>query len=368
VAQYKSEVRDGMRVDWDVPVPMEDGVILRADVFRPVAEGSYPVIMSHGPYAKGLSFQDGFPWAWTPLVADHPEVLAGSSGKYQVWETADPEKWVPDGYVCVRVDSRGAGRSPGYLDIFSPREIQDYYECIEWAGTQPWSNGRVGRAAGPPLRRRALPGAVGGVGEDHRPGSFSHQLESPPAHPWRLRGLRPHFLRAQVAGGARPRSHHRVLRRLRGGAAETVLRALPKGRGHGLGDSAAGPAQRPPRGRQFRAAPGTGVAARAHPVDPAPPAPRERDPGRQPPSRHLERGIRGPRRGPDLHHRAVYRGGRDHRARRRPALYLLDNHRPGPLPHPSRAGPGRPGRHLPERTRPGRRSGHGLAPGLSPGH
>jgi predicted acyl esterase len=110
VAQYKSEVRDGMRIDWDVPIPMEDGMILRADVFRPVAEGRYPVIMSHGPYAKGLSFQDGFPWAWTPLVTDHPEVLAGSSGKYQVWETADPEKWVPDGYVCVRVDSRGAGR------------------------------------------------------------------------------------------------------------------------------------------------------------------------------------------------------------------------------------------------------------------
>jgi uncharacterized protein len=35
VAQYKSEVRDGMRIDWDVPVPMEDGVILRADVSRP---------------------------------------------------------------------------------------------------------------------------------------------------------------------------------------------------------------------------------------------------------------------------------------------------------------------------------------------
>jgi predicted acyl esterase len=51
---------------------------------------------------------------------------------------------VPDGYVCVRVDSRGAGRSPGYIDHFSPRETRDFYECIEWAGVQPWSNGKVG--------------------------------------------------------------------------------------------------------------------------------------------------------------------------------------------------------------------------------
>src|SRR6202034_1833790 len=47
-------------------------------------------------------------------------------------------------YVVSRVDSPGAGRSPGYLDIFSPRETRDYYECIEWAAAQPWCTGRVG--------------------------------------------------------------------------------------------------------------------------------------------------------------------------------------------------------------------------------
>lgn len=144
MSEHESEVRDDMRTDWDVPIPMPDGVVLRADVFRPVAEGRYPVIMTHGPYAKGLAFQRGYPGMWQPLASKHPEVLAGSSGKYQNWETVDPEKWVPDGYACVRVDSRGAGRSPGYLDIFSAQETRDYYECIEWAGVQPWSNGRVG--------------------------------------------------------------------------------------------------------------------------------------------------------------------------------------------------------------------------------
>ena len=133
-----------MRIDWDVVVEMDDGLPLRADVFRPDDDGQYPVILSYGPYAKGLAFQEGYPSAWDRMVEEHPDVAAGSTNKYQNWEVCDPEKWVPEGYVCVRVDSRGAGRSPGYIDHFSPRETQDFYECIEWAGIQPWSNGKVG--------------------------------------------------------------------------------------------------------------------------------------------------------------------------------------------------------------------------------
>jgi len=133
-----------MRIDYDVPVAMDDGLVLRADVFRPQAEGRYPVILSYGPYAKGLAFQDGYPSAWQRMITEHPDVAYGSSNVHQSWEVVDPEKWVPEGYVCVRVDSRGAGRSPGYIDHFSPRETTDFYDCIEWAGVQPWSNGKVG--------------------------------------------------------------------------------------------------------------------------------------------------------------------------------------------------------------------------------
>jgi uncharacterized protein len=141
---YRSEIKDGMRIDWDVPIPMDDGVVLRADVYRPVEEGQYPVILTYGPYAKGLPFQEGYPSAWQRMVDEHPDVAAGSTNKYQSWEVVDPEKWVPDGYACVRVDSRGCGRSPGFIDHFSPRETQDFAASIEWAGTQPWSNGKVG--------------------------------------------------------------------------------------------------------------------------------------------------------------------------------------------------------------------------------
>ena len=140
----KSETRDGLHIQWDAPVPMDDGVVLRADVFRPMDKGRYPVILSYGPYAKGLAFQEGYKSAWLRLAEIIPEAFAGSSNKYQNWELVDPEQWVPDGYAVVRVDSRGAGCSPGYLEVWSPREASDLYQCIEWAGTQPWSSGKVG--------------------------------------------------------------------------------------------------------------------------------------------------------------------------------------------------------------------------------
>jgi predicted acyl esterase len=142
--EQRSESRDRMQIDWNVPITMDDGLALRADIFRPVAQGRYPVILSYGPYAKGLAFQDGYPSAWQRMAERHPDVTAGSSNLYQSWEVVDPEKWVPHNYACVRVDSRGCGCSPGYIDHFSPRETKDFCDCIEWAGVQPWSSGKVG--------------------------------------------------------------------------------------------------------------------------------------------------------------------------------------------------------------------------------
>jgi hypothetical protein len=140
----RTELRDGMRITWHQPLAMDDGVVLRADVYRPIEDGRYPVILSHGVYAKGLAYQDGYPMQWQRMVADHPEILEGSTNTYQAWEVTDPERWVPHGYAVVRVDSRGSGWSPGFLDPLCPREDDDLCRCIEWAGTQPWSNGKVG--------------------------------------------------------------------------------------------------------------------------------------------------------------------------------------------------------------------------------
>jgi predicted acyl esterase len=139
-----TETRDDMCIDWDVPIEMDDGIVLRADVYRPTDGGRYPVIMSYGPYGKWLRFEDLYVDQWRAMCEKHPDVPAGSSNKYANWEVVDPEKWVPDGYAIVRVDSRGAGRSPGMMDIWSPREAQDFYICIEWAAEQPWSTGKIG--------------------------------------------------------------------------------------------------------------------------------------------------------------------------------------------------------------------------------
>jgi uncharacterized protein len=81
-----------MIIDWDVPVSMADGTVLRADVFRPDDDARHAVIMTLGPYAKGLAFQEGYAARWDNLVREHPDAVAGSTNRYLNWETVDPEK------------------------------------------------------------------------------------------------------------------------------------------------------------------------------------------------------------------------------------------------------------------------------------
>ena len=141
---FVTDYRDNMAIDWDVPIKMDDGIILRCDVFRPMDDNHYPVLLSYGPYGKWLHFEDGYVTCWQRMAEEHPDVTANSTNQYQQWEVVDPEKWVSEGYVCVRVDPRGCGRSPGYVECWSPRETKDFYACIEWAGAQQWSSGKVG--------------------------------------------------------------------------------------------------------------------------------------------------------------------------------------------------------------------------------
>ena len=142
-----------MRIDWDVAVAMDDGASVHCDVFRPVKEGRYPVILSYGPYGKDLAFQDGYPDAWERMAEKHPDVAAGSSNRFQSWEVCDPEKWVPDGYVCVRVDARGWGRSPGYIDPWSAARDQGPAR-LHRVGGHPAVEQRQGRPARHQLLRR----------------------------------------------------------------------------------------------------------------------------------------------------------------------------------------------------------------------
>jgi predicted acyl esterase len=134
-----------MIIERDIPIAMDDGIELRADVYRPDSSAPVPVIMTMGPYGKGVRYQDQhYKHSWDWMIQQHPNLLAGSKHRWLTWETVDPEIWVAWGYGVIRLDSRGAGRSPGYLDVFSERETLDFYHAIEWAGTRDWSNGKVG--------------------------------------------------------------------------------------------------------------------------------------------------------------------------------------------------------------------------------
>ena len=115
-----------MRIAWDVPILMDDGVVLRADLFRPRAEDRYPVILSYGPYAKGLAFQDGYPSAWERLTQTHPEVLAGSSGAYHELGGRRPGALGPRGLRVPAHRLARCGAFAGLLDPCSPREVDDY--------------------------------------------------------------------------------------------------------------------------------------------------------------------------------------------------------------------------------------------------
>jgi predicted acyl esterase len=141
----KMTVEDGMRILWDVPIVMADGVVLRADVYLPVQEGRYPVIASLGAYGKNHLFSEApYTGMWKTLVEKYPEAVANTTTRHTSFEVADPEHWTPHGYAVMRIDSRGAGRSEGLMNTHSRQESIDYAECIEWAADQPWSNGNVG--------------------------------------------------------------------------------------------------------------------------------------------------------------------------------------------------------------------------------
>ena len=121
-----------MRIDRDVNVPTRDGPPIVADVFMPDGDDPTPVIAAISPYGKDVHWPERFPLY--DLV---------DQGEHMVWETPNPEWWTDRGYAVVRADARGTGKSEGRLDPLSPKDAEDFYDVIEWCGTQPWSTGKV---------------------------------------------------------------------------------------------------------------------------------------------------------------------------------------------------------------------------------
>jgi predicted acyl esterase len=69
-----------MQIDWDVPIAMDDGVVLRADIYRPIGEGPHPTIASMGVYGKNLPFQaEPYTMLWDQMCEKYPDVPRGST-------------------------------------------------------------------------------------------------------------------------------------------------------------------------------------------------------------------------------------------------------------------------------------------------
>jgi len=122
----------GMIVEKDVKIPLRDGGYLYADIFRPdTTTEKFPAIANITVYNKDK--------LWIP-----PADLEEEANPYMNWEAANPLWWVPRGYVCVRIDSRGTGKSPGRCEPSSYQESVDFYDCIEWLAKQDWCSGNLG--------------------------------------------------------------------------------------------------------------------------------------------------------------------------------------------------------------------------------
>lgn len=122
----------------DVPIKMRDGITLYVNIFRPMKPGKYPVVMSMDPYNK-----DALP-PWQVFHRFWPSVGSIETSLYSPIESPDPGYWVPNDYVLIKVATRGSSNSEGALYPWTKTETEDYYEVIEWAAEQEWSDGNIG--------------------------------------------------------------------------------------------------------------------------------------------------------------------------------------------------------------------------------
>lgn len=136
---------DGLQIGWNVPIPVRDGTVLRANIFRPPGNDRVPAILSAHPYNKDLiplKTRSGRGPNLQYRFFPQPAPIAFSA--LTSWEAPDPAFWVPRGYAVVNLDLRGGGTSEGATEPLSQHEAEDYFDVIEWVAAQPWCTGKIG--------------------------------------------------------------------------------------------------------------------------------------------------------------------------------------------------------------------------------
>lgn len=133
----RQERRPGMLIDRDVEIVTRAGRTVQADVYRPESGEPAATVIAWSPYGKHDP---------APIGQIYPASGARAEwmSELTTFEAPDPVVWVPRGYALVVADIPGTWYAKGPASYVSPEEAEDFYDLIEWAGEQPWSNGSVG--------------------------------------------------------------------------------------------------------------------------------------------------------------------------------------------------------------------------------
>jgi len=121
-----------IKIERNVDIPVGNGISMKADIYRPDAEGQFPVILAASPYSKEIQTM--------------PMMPVGFSYARGWMESGDPNFYVRRGYVMAIATirgSRGSGGTFGNIEP-DPDTVKDLAEAIQWLGHQSWSSGKVG--------------------------------------------------------------------------------------------------------------------------------------------------------------------------------------------------------------------------------
>src|ERR1044071_4965200 len=163
--------------DWsEAWIPSSDGVTLHADVLRPKGATDAtktPVILSIAPYFNH-SGQTGPAGPAEETQYDPVRPNAGPSERFQ--DFVEGSGLLKKGYSFVMVDLRGFGGSNGCLDWSGPGEQADVVNAVKWAGSRPWSTGKVG------MYGKSYDALTGLIGVDERPPGLAAVVAQEPVY------------------------------------------------------------------------------------------------------------------------------------------------------------------------------------------
>jgi hypothetical protein len=127
----------GMVIERDIAVEVAPGEPIYVDVYRPDTGIPAAPLIAWSPYGKHNPAPIG-------VIYPNSGVLPQHTSDLTTFEAPDPRWWVPHGYAIVTADIPGTWYSRGRASYCSPEEARAFAALIEWAGTQEWSNGKVG--------------------------------------------------------------------------------------------------------------------------------------------------------------------------------------------------------------------------------